>query len=244
MVFLLRGCQWTEVTQPYGWCSIHSHFLFTWCVSLQRLVEGLYTSFADLFCQVSCHSRQITHSKQNAETFFYLTAMNTASSALFQLFWVSVWFCRFCCIMRTIPPDFQGTWPHPCWVSSRALLIVYNALVQVGRKWTRVRVVAENMSIYDLEVHGENEKSQRFCSLIHDTGFHWAWTHTCCTNRNDHSIAGVIGHDVALLLVWKEQDGDKDRLRSLYPSAWLVKDICCTHLYICTSDEIPEHMLG
>ena len=167
--------------------------------SSKDCIQVLLTDFAKY-----CATLGKLHTQSKIQRHSSALQLWTQPAQLYFSFRASVWFCRFCCITRTTPSNFQGTWPHPCRVSSDRALSIYNALVQVERKWTRVQVVAENMSIYDLEVHEKNKTSQRFCSVIRDARFHWAWTHTCCTNRNDHSIAGVVGHNVALLLVREE----------------------------------------
>ena len=61
--------------------------------------------------------------------------------------------------------------------------------------------MAENMSIYDLEAHRENEKLRTFCSLVRDAGFHRAWSHTYMLHQQErpHSITGVVGRRVHMV---------------------------------------------
>ncbi|KAF8554772.1 TPR-like protein [Imleria badia] len=63
--------------------------------------------------------------------------------------------------------------------------------VMLSHKWEvnePLFEMVENLSIYDLEVSPENDKLGRFCSLVRDAGFHWAWSDTCCINKHDPMI--------------------------------------------------------
>jgi hypothetical protein len=42
--------------------------------------------------------------------------------------------------------------------------------------------------VYDLDESLTHDKLQMFCKIVRDSGFHWAWSDTCCINKGDHSV--------------------------------------------------------
>jgi hypothetical protein len=42
--------------------------------------------------------------------------------------------------------------------------------------------------VYDLEESPTHWKLQMFCKIVRDSGFHWAWSDTCCINKADHFV--------------------------------------------------------
>ena len=42
--------------------------------------------------------------------------------------------------------------------------------------------------VYDLEDSLTHDKLQMFCKIVRDSGFHWAWSDTCCINKSDHFV--------------------------------------------------------
>ena len=48
---------------------------------------------------------------------------------------------------------------------------------------TVIRIV-----VYDLDESLTHNKLKMFCKIVRDSGFHWAWSDTCCINRADHSV--------------------------------------------------------
>ena len=42
--------------------------------------------------------------------------------------------------------------------------------------------------VYDLEESLTHDKLQMFCKIVRDSGFHWAWSDTCCINKTDHFV--------------------------------------------------------
>ena len=42
--------------------------------------------------------------------------------------------------------------------------------------------------VYDLEESLTHDKLQMFCKIVRDSGFHWAWSDTCCINKGDHVV--------------------------------------------------------
>ena len=42
--------------------------------------------------------------------------------------------------------------------------------------------------VYDLEESLTHDKLQMFCKIVRDSGFHWAWSDTCCINKADHFV--------------------------------------------------------
>ena len=48
---------------------------------------------------------------------------------------------------------------------------------------TVIRIV-----VYDLDESLTHNKLKMFCKIVRDSGFHWAWSDTCCINKADHSV--------------------------------------------------------
>jgi len=42
--------------------------------------------------------------------------------------------------------------------------------------------------VYELEELPTHNKLQMFCKIVRDSGFHWAWSDTCCINKADHFV--------------------------------------------------------
>jgi hypothetical protein len=42
--------------------------------------------------------------------------------------------------------------------------------------------------VYNLEESLTHDKLQMFCKIVRDSGFHWAWSDTCCINKADHFV--------------------------------------------------------
>ena len=42
--------------------------------------------------------------------------------------------------------------------------------------------------VYDLEESSTHDKLKMFCKIVRDSGFHWAWSDTCCINNADHFV--------------------------------------------------------
>ena len=106
----------------------------------------------------------------------------------------------------------------------------YCRYVMLSHRWEENEPLFEkvvNKSIYDLEVSPENEKLRRFCSLARDTGFHWAWSDTCCINKNDNrvlqeSLVAMFTwyHDSSLTLVFLRNVGKLAKPGDLRRSIW------------------------
>ncbi|KAF8553231.1 hypothetical protein OG21DRAFT_1269071 [Imleria badia] len=56
--------------------------------------------------------------------------------------------------------------------------------------------------VYDLEESLTHNKLQMFCKIVRDSGFHWAWSETCCINKADHFVL-----QEALLSMFKWYEG-------------------------------------
>ena len=45
-----------------------------------------------------------------------------------------------------------------------------------------------HIAVYDLDKSPTHDKLQMFCRIVRDAGFHWAWSDTCCINKEDHFV--------------------------------------------------------
>ena len=43
-------------------------------------------------------------------------------------------------------------------------------------------------AVYDLDKSPTHDKLQVFCQIVRDAGFNWAWSDTCCINKQDHFV--------------------------------------------------------
>ena len=42
--------------------------------------------------------------------------------------------------------------------------------------------------VYDLDESLTHDKLQMFCKVVRESGFHWAWSDTCCIDKGDHFV--------------------------------------------------------
>ena len=42
--------------------------------------------------------------------------------------------------------------------------------------------------VYELEGSLTHNKLKMFCEIVRESGFHWAWSDTCCINKSDHFV--------------------------------------------------------
>ena len=45
-----------------------------------------------------------------------------------------------------------------------------------------------HVAVYDLGQSPTHNKLQMFCQIVRDAGYHWAWSDTCCINKEDHFV--------------------------------------------------------
>ena len=45
-----------------------------------------------------------------------------------------------------------------------------------------------HIMVYNLEESPTHDKLRMFCKIAWDSGFHWAWSDTCCINKADHFV--------------------------------------------------------
>ena len=63
--------------------------------------------------------------------------------------------------------------------------------VMLSHKWEENeplfhRVI--HIAVYDLDQSPTHDKLQMFCKIVREAGFHWAWSDTCCINKQDHFV--------------------------------------------------------
>ncbi|KAF8548669.1 hypothetical protein OG21DRAFT_1373604, partial [Imleria badia] len=60
-----------------------------------------------------------------------------------------------------------------------------------SHKWKENKPLFEkviHVMMYDLEESSTHYKLQMFCKIVWEAGFHWAWSDTCCINKEDPSV--------------------------------------------------------
>ena len=67
----------------------------------------------------------------------------------------------------------------------------YFRYVMLSHKWEDNEPLFQqviHVTVYDLDKSTTHEKLQMFCKIVRDAGFIWAWSDTCCINRQDHFV--------------------------------------------------------
>ena len=67
----------------------------------------------------------------------------------------------------------------------------YYRYATFSHKWEDNEPLFENVIrivVYDLEGSLTHDKLKMFCKIVRDSGFHWAWSDTCCINKSDHFV--------------------------------------------------------
>ena len=67
----------------------------------------------------------------------------------------------------------------------------YYRYATFSHKWENNEPLFEkviHIVVYDLDKSLTHDKLQMFCKVVRDSGFHWAWSDTCCINKGDHFV--------------------------------------------------------
>ena len=67
----------------------------------------------------------------------------------------------------------------------------YFRYVMLSHKWEENEPLFQqviHIAVYDLDQSPTHDKLQMFCQIVRDAGFHWAWSDTCCINKDDHFV--------------------------------------------------------
>ena len=67
----------------------------------------------------------------------------------------------------------------------------YYRYATFSHKWENNEPLFEKVIrivVYDLEESLTHDKLQMFCKVVRESGFHWAWSDTCCINKADHFV--------------------------------------------------------
>ena len=63
--------------------------------------------------------------------------------------------------------------------------------VMLSHKWEENEPLFQqvvHIAVYDLDQSPTHDKLQMFCETVRDAGFNWAWSDTCCINKEDHFV--------------------------------------------------------
>ncbi|KAF8555063.1 TPR-like protein [Imleria badia] len=63
--------------------------------------------------------------------------------------------------------------------------------VMLSHKWEENEPLFQqviHMAVYDLQQSPTHDKLQMFCKIVRDAGFDWAWSDTCCIDKQDHFV--------------------------------------------------------
>ena len=67
----------------------------------------------------------------------------------------------------------------------------YYRYAMFSHKWEDNEPLFEKVMrivVYDLDESLTHDKLKMFCKIVRDSGFHWAWSDTCCINKGDHFV--------------------------------------------------------
>ena len=68
-------------------------------------------------------------------------------------------------------------------------VVEYYRYATFSHKWDNNELLFDiRIVVYDLEDSLTHDKLQMFCKIVRDSGFHWAWSDTCCINKADHFV--------------------------------------------------------
>ena len=74
--------------------------------------------------------------------------------------------------------------------------------VMLSHKWDEDEPLFQHvihMAVYDLGRSQTHDKLQTFCRIVRDAGFNWAWSDTCCINKEDNF---VLQEALVAMLKW------------------------------------------
>ncbi|KAF8549252.1 hypothetical protein OG21DRAFT_613560 [Imleria badia] len=63
--------------------------------------------------------------------------------------------------------------------------------VMLSHKWEENEPLFQqvmHIAVYDLDQSPTHDKLQMLCNIVRDAGFNWAWSDTCCINKEDHFV--------------------------------------------------------
>jgi hypothetical protein len=69
------------------------------------------------------------------------------------------------------------------------VVITYFRYVTLSHRWSGKEPLLQDIQdkvIYDLDPVGSVAKLQSFCKTARDAGYRWAWSDTCCIDKNNH----------------------------------------------------------
>ena len=67
----------------------------------------------------------------------------------------------------------------------------YYRYATFSHKWEDNELLFEkviHIAVYDFDESPTHHKLQMFCKVVRDSGFHWAWSDTCCIDKGDHVV--------------------------------------------------------
>jgi hypothetical protein len=67
----------------------------------------------------------------------------------------------------------------------------YYRYATFSHKWEDNEPLFEKVTrivVYNLDESLTHDKLQMFCKIVRESGFHWAWSDTCCINKADHFV--------------------------------------------------------
>jgi hypothetical protein len=70
----------------------------------------------------------------------------------------------------------------------REVVVVFFRYVMLSHRWEGKEPLlhdVQDRSVYKLDAVEGTAKLQSFCKVVRDAGFHWAWSDTCCINKNN-----------------------------------------------------------
>ncbi|KAN0082754.1 hypothetical protein V8E55_008549 [Tylopilus felleus] len=80
----------------------------------------------------------------------------------------------------------------------------YYRYATLSHAWEADEPLFESMAgvvVYDLKHSPTHDKLQMFCKIVRDAGFHWAWSDSCCIDKQDHT---VLQESLVAMFKWYE----------------------------------------
>ena len=116
-------------------------------------------------------------------------------------------------------------------VRIRSEVVGFYRYVMLSHKWEDGEPLfrkVEHLTVYELEVSPTNMKLQSFCTLVRSLRFRWAWSDTCCIEKDNNvvlqeSLVAMFGwyRDSSLTLVYlREVPSELQEPGGLRGSIW------------------------
>ena len=161
----------------------------------------------------------------------------------------------------------SSTTTRPDLVRTNREVRKYFRYVMLSHRWEANEPLYQQVIdevVYELKNSPTHDKLRRFCEIVRDAEFPWAWSDTCCINKSDHFVLqeALVAmfewyQGAAMVLVFLRGVRSSSRRGALVKSIWntrawtLQEYIAAEVIHFYTEDwtlylnlELPNHKLA